>query len=135
VGESEHFQIRFSQKFEKTYSDLINLRYRGDSSSAQDFLELVESFIKLLGDSPRQKPPLGHFEPFPKKTAQQGWELWKLEFTMPHLQGSAKKGRLIYLFNSLEKEVILVWIYTHAEFKKRPDNDVLKDVLKRIMNN
>jgi hypothetical protein len=134
VGESENFRIKFSQRFEKTYSDLIDLRYKSGSSTVQDFVELVEGFIKLLGDSPRQKPPLGHFEPFPNKTAQQGWELWKLEFTMPHLQGAAKKGRLIYLFNSSDKEVVLVWIYTHAEFKKRPEDQVLKSVLKQIMN-
>jgi hypothetical protein len=133
VGESENFQIRLSQRFEKSFQDLIRSRYRGNDS-ANDFVEQVQSFIKLLEDSPRQKPPLGHLEPFPKGSSKDGWELWKLEFSMPHLKGSAKKGRLIYLFNSSIKEVELIWIYTHAEFQKRPDDKELKRIIQSIMS-
>lgn len=52
---------------------------------------------------------------------------------MPQLRGAAGQGRLIYLLNTTRKEVTLVWIYTHAEFEKRPPDKSLKRLLREIM--
>ena len=48
---------------------------------------------------------------------------------MPQLRGAAEQGRIIYLLNAALKEVVLIWIYTHAEFKKRPSNKLIKKML------
>ena len=54
---------------------------------------------------------------------------------MPQLRGAAEQGRLIYLLDITKKEVVLVWIYTHAEFEKRPPDQNLKRLLLEIMDN
>lgn len=35
----------------------------------------------------------------------------------------------MYLINSIESKIILVWIYTHEEFEGRPDDKSLKVAL------
>ena len=52
---------------------------------------------------------------------------------MPQLRGAAGQGRLIYLLEFTKKEVIIIWIYTHAEFEKRPPDKNLKRLLLEIM--
>ena len=54
---------------------------------------------------------------------------------MPSLNGAAKEGRLIYLFNPELSEVFFVWIYTHAEFSKRPPDSELKRAMQNIFKN
>ena len=54
---------------------------------------------------------------------------------MPQLRGSAEQGRLIYLLDITKQEVVLLWIYTHAEFEKRPPDQNLKRLLLEIMDN
>jgi hypothetical protein len=78
---------------------------------------------------------LGHLERFPQGCSRDGLELWKLEFKMPQLRGAAEQGRLIYLLDFRKKEVVLVWIYTHAEFEKRPPDKNLKHLFIEIMDN
>lgn len=49
---------------------------------------------------------------------------------MPKISsGAAGQGRLIYLINCIEKKVGLIWIYTHADFEKRPPDKSLKSLL------
>ncbi len=48
---------------------------------------------------------------------------------MPQLRGAAEQGRLIYLLDITKQEVVLLWIYTHAEFEKRPPEQNLKRLL------
>lgn len=130
---SEQFQIKLSNNFEKTQQKLIRDRYRKNQTGLLKFIELIEKFIKFLSVDPRPRPPLGHLEPWPQGSSRDGLELWKLEFKMPLLRGAAEQGRLIYLLDIIKQEVILVWIYTHAEFEKRPPDKNLKRLLIEIM--
>lgn len=126
---SDEFQIRLSENFEKELKKLIRSHYRKNKAGLAKFLELIERFIQDLAIKPRFQPPLGHLEPFPQGSSCSGWELWKLEFKMPQLRGAAAQGRLIYLIDTIQKEVVLIWIYTHAEFEKRPPEKNLKRLL------
>ncbi len=81
-------------------------------------------FRSLWGGFIRADP-----EPYPKGSSREGYELWKLKFKMPQLRGAAEQGRLIYLLDVRQQEVILIWIYTHAEFEKRPPERDLKRLL------
>ncbi|MFB2923275.1 hypothetical protein [Aerosakkonema funiforme] len=130
---SGEFQIKLSENFERYYQSLIRDRYRKNTAAAQEFIELIQKFILILTANPRPRPPLGHLEPWPKGANYPGWELWKLEFKMPQLRGAAGQGRLIYLLNTTAKEVLIVWIYTHAEFEKRPPDKNLKWLLQEII--
>ncbi|EGK87513.1 hypothetical protein D0A34_05970 [Microcoleus vaginatus PCC 9802] len=132
---SEQFHIKLSKNFDKTQQKLIRDRYRKNQAGLVKFVELIQKFIKFLSIDPRPRPPLGHLEPWPKGSSRDGLELWKLEFKMPQLRGAAEQGRLIYLLDITKKEVVLVWIYTHAEFEKRPPDQNLKRLLLEIMEN
>ena len=50
---------------------------------------------------------------------------------MPGFHGAARQGWLIYLVNDEERVVLLLWIYTHAEFEKRPPEKELAEMLKK----
>lgn len=130
---SEQFHIKLSNNFERTQQKLIRDRYRKNQAGLVKFVELIEKFIKFLSLDPRPRPPLGHLEPWPQGSSRDGLELWKLEFKMPQLRGAAEQGRLIYLLDITKKEVVLLWIYTHAEFEKRPPDNNLKRLLREIM--
>ena len=132
---SEQFHIKLSNNFERTQQKLIRDRYRKNQAGVVKFVELIQKFIKFLSIDPRPRPPLGHLEPWPQGSSRDGLELWKLEFKMPQLRGAAEQGRLIYLLDITKKEVVLVWIYTHAEFEKRPPDKNLKHLLLEIMDN
>lgn len=133
MNDSGEFQIVLSENFERNYQNLIRERYRKNSTAATEFAALIEQFITVLSVNPRPRPPLGHLEPWPQGSNYPGWELWKLEFKMPQLRGAAGQGRLIYLLETIKKEVIIVWIYTQAEFEKRPPDKNLKRLLIEIM--
>jgi hypothetical protein len=133
VNGSEQFHIKLSNNFERTQQKLIRDRYRKNQAGLVKFVELIEKFIKFLSLDPRLGPPLGHLEPWPQGSSRDGLELWKLEFKMPQLRGAAEQGRLIYLLDITKKEVVLLWIYTHAEFEKRPPDNNLKRLLREIM--
>jgi hypothetical protein len=135
VNESEQFHIKLSNNFDKTQQKLIRDRYRKNQAGLVKFVELIQKFIKFLSIDPRPRPPLGHLEPWPKGSSRDGLELWKLVFKMPQLRGAAEQGRLIYLLDLAKQEVVLVWIYTHAEFEKRPPDNNLKHLLLEIMDN
>lgn len=133
MNESGKFQIGLSENFERTQEKLFRERYRKNRVGLEKFIELIDKIIKVLSTDPRPRPPVGHLEPFPKGSSREGYELWKLEFNMPQLRGAAKQGRLIYLLNVTQQEVILAWIYTHAEFEKRPPERDLKRLLLELI--
>jgi len=135
VNGSEQFHIKLSNNFERTQQKLIRDRYRKNQAGLVKFVELLQKFLRILSVDPRPRPPLGHLEPWPKGSSRDGWELWKLEFKMPQLRGAAEQGRLIYLLDITKQEVVLLWIYTHAEFEKRPPDQNLKRLLLEIMDN
>lgn len=132
---SEQFHIKLSKNFDKTQQKLIRDRYRKNQAGLVKFVELIQKFIRILSIDPRPRPPLGHLEQWPKGSSREGLELWKLEFKIPQLHGASEQGRLIYLLDITKKEVVLLWIYTHAEFEKRPPDKNLKHLLLEIMDN
>jgi hypothetical protein len=134
VNESDKFQIELLTSFERTLEKLIRDRYRKNPAGKAEFDTLIEKLIDILTVDPRPRPPLGSLEPWPKGTSCEGWELWKLKFPMPKISsGAARQGRLIYLINGAEKKVGFIWIYTHAEFEKRPSDKILKDLLEEFI--
>jgi hypothetical protein len=133
VNESGEFLIELSENFEKSYQKLIRDRYRKNRTAASEFSKLIEQFINIISVNPRPRPPFGHLEPWPKGSSYTEWELWKLEFKMPQLRGAVGQGRLIYLLNSTAKKIVIVWIYTHAEFEKRPPEKNLKRLLQEVI--
>ncbi|NEO58997.1 MAG: hypothetical protein F6J98_00640 [Moorea sp. SIO4G2] len=71
-------------------------------------------------------------EPLPKKSKlPQGWTFHKLEFRFA--KGASGQIRLMYLVNTTTSVIKLVWIYTHKQFEKRPDDKDLRSVIQQIL--
>jgi hypothetical protein len=56
------------------------------------------------------------------------WTFHKLAFTTS--KGASGQIRLMYLVNESERIVKIFWIYNHEQFRKRPPDKDIKDVLK-----
>lgn len=108
---SGKFHIKRSAKFEKTQKKLVRTRYRKNKQGVEKFVKLMEKWLQILSVNPRPQSPMGDLEPWPDDTKEPGYELWKLKLKMPQLGGAAGEGRLIYLLDTKQREVVLVWIY------------------------
>ncbi|WP_202895817.1 hypothetical protein [Iningainema tapete] len=88
-------------------------------------MELVEDIIAQLRENPGSHPS-SEDEGFPKGCYQPVFKFRKIKFGMPELQGAAECGRLMYVIHEEQCIVYLLWVYTHAEFPKRPSDDDLR---------
>ncbi|WP_375496845.1 hypothetical protein [uncultured Nostoc sp.] len=61
----------------------------------------------------------------------QGWSFHKL---LKVSKGALGQIRLMYLVNTIDCVIKLVWIYSHEQFEKRPTEVELKSVLKEILD-
>jgi hypothetical protein len=80
-----------------------------------------------------QYPTNSRYEPLPRKMhLLEGWTFHKLE--MRFSQGASGQIRLMYLVNTTVCIIILVWIYSHEQFAKRPADPDLKSIIKEILD-
>lgn len=120
-----------TRNFERWLKKLFK-RYKG-SRDQQAFQVFIAQLIDGLCLDPR--PSNSAFEPIPGKLAlPKELEFRKLRFAMPNLRGASGQGRLIYLIDSVQNAIVLVWIYTHEEFEGRPDEKSLTSVLLEAVN-
>lgn len=88
----------------------------------------MTGLIRALVQEPRH--PDSRLEPIPKGVAvPDEWEFRKLVFEVPGTAGAAGEGRLVYLVSDRDGLIKLLWLYTHEEFKGRPPDKELKQVL------
>lgn len=57
-------------------------------------------------------------------------ELWKIRVDVPGLRGAISKLRILYLRYVLEERVLIISVYTHKEFEKRPPDHILAKLIK-----
>ncbi|WP_335104564.1 hypothetical protein [Nostoc sp.] len=80
-----------------------------------------------------QYPINSRNEPLPRKIElPQAWSFHKLEFKVS--KSASGQIRLMYLVNTTDCVIKLVWIYSHEQFAKRPTEVDLKSVLKEILD-
>ena len=112
-----------SQKFYRSLKKLAKVH-------GNTFVELVKQVLKNLIENPY--PRNSRQEPLPKKSKlPQGLTFHKLEFKFG--QGASGQIRLMYLVNTNTSVITLVWIYTHEQFEKRPDDKDLRSVIQQIL--
>jgi hypothetical protein len=133
LSNSESFQTRRLENFDRTYKALVKSHYRKNRQARADFEKRVAGIISLLRSDPRPPPPFGGLERWPKGSYQEGWELRKLHFGMPGLRGASGEGRLIYMVDTDGATVYLVWIYTHDEFPTRPPDKPLRQLAEEAL--
>lgn len=120
-------QIRRTENFERTLKVLLRSHYRKDRGAERDFLSLLEKKLTALvagSQLPHTRP-----EGWPASSFVEDWQLWKHYFPMPGLSGAAGEGRLIYLLHAKNNALVLLWIYTHKDFEKRPPDEALRAVI------
>ncbi len=130
---SDVYQTKPLSNFEASYKKLVKKHYRKNRQARKEFVELVEQFLGLMRSDPKPPGDIGHPEPWPRGTAQEGFELWKIHFGMPSIRGAAGEGRLVYLIDEEERVVYPLWIYTHDEFDKRPPDREMGRLLRGIL--
>ena len=127
---SQPYKIILSVKFERS-TKTLKKSYKSDRET-QDFIKAITSIVTQLLENPR--PENSRPEPIPKGIdLQNEWEFRKLFFPIPHRSGASGEGRLMYLINPSQFIVKLVWLYTHAEFKGRPADKDLKQILQNLL--
>ncbi|MEC4984700.1 MAG: hypothetical protein SAJ37_15890 [Oscillatoria sp. PMC 1068.18] len=127
------YQIKPVHKFERSYKELLKRHYKKSKKAQQLFQSKINQIVKDLSDDPFLLNSKS--EPIPGKLNKlEEWEFRKYYFKMPNLQGASGQGRLIYLVNKNERMILLVWIYTHEEFAKRPPDNILKQILQDTLD-
>lgn len=127
---SQPYKIILSAKFERS-TKTLKKSYKSDRET-QNFIKAITSIVTQLLENPR--PETSRPEPIPKGIdLQNEWEFRKLFFSIPHRSGASGEGRLMYLINPSQFIVKLVWLYTHAEFKGRPADKDLKQILQNLL--
>jgi len=121
---STPFSIEKSDNFNRSFKKLAKA-YRSD------FVECVAEVLEDLIED--QYPINSRNEPLPGKIElPQGWSFHKLELKVS--KGASGQIRLMYLVNTTDCVIKLVWIYSHEQFAKRPTEVDLKSVFKEILD-
>ncbi|MEH2317821.1 hypothetical protein [Nostoc sp.] len=121
---STPFSIEKSNHFNRSFKKLAKA-YRSD---------FVERVAEVLEDLIEDQYPINcRNEPLPGKIElPQGWSFHKLDLKVS--KGASGQIRLMYLVNTTDCLIKLVWIYSHEQFAKRPTEVDLKSVLKEILD-
>ncbi|RUM58652.1 MAG: hypothetical protein DSY53_04380 [Persephonella sp.] len=119
--------LRQTKTFKSQLEKFLKKYYKKDVKGKEKFLSLFRDFLYQLTLNPNI--PNSKLEPAPKGSLEENEELRKYYFNLPNYKGSLSQGRLIYKVNRQKKEIVLICIYTHNEFEKRPPDKDLKRFL------
>ncbi len=128
---SATFRINPSDKFKRSYKELLKRHYKGEKAK-QAFEECVAQIVRDLSNNPFLAGSFAEGLPGGLRISEE-WEFRKYYFDMPKLRGASGEGRLMYLVNRSQGVIKLVWIYTHSEFEKRPPDKTLKQLMQDLM--
>jgi mRNA-degrading endonuclease YafQ of YafQ-DinJ toxin-antitoxin module len=119
------FLLEKTDNFERSFKKLIK-SYKSKLQQ-QEFVGIVSNYLEQLIVDPypaqaRDEPLAGGIK------IPDLWTFHKLAFTTS--KGASGQIRLMYLVNESERIVKIFWIYNHEQFRKRPPDKDIKDVLK-----
>jgi mRNA-degrading endonuclease YafQ of YafQ-DinJ toxin-antitoxin module len=118
------FLLEKTDNFERSFKKLVK-SYKSKLQQ-QEFVGIVSNYLEQLIVDPypaqaRDEPLSGGIK------IPDFWTFHKLAFTTS--KGASGQIRLMYLVNESEKIVKILWIYNHEQFRKRPPDKDIKDVL------
>lgn len=105
---------------------LLKKTYKGKRDRIE-FEKQITQIVQELKYEPR--PFHAPLEPWPSKSASEGWEFRKLKFAPYRRRGGAGEGRIMYCVNASEQRVRLIYLYTHEQYSKRPPDKEIRDRL------
>ncbi|MDJ0617079.1 MAG: hypothetical protein QNJ63_10090 [Calothrix sp. MO_192.B10] len=120
---STPFLIEESDNFRRSFKKLAKVH-------GNDFVELIAEVLENLLEE--QYPINSRQEPLPSKINLPEWTFHKLELKVG--RGASGQIRLMYLVNTNDCIIKLVWIYSHEQFSKRPADKDLKSVIQEILD-
>lgn len=120
------FFLEKTDSFERTFKKLTKSKAYG-----KDFSDKIVEILKdLLHEV---YPRSSRDEPLPRGISiPNEWTLHKLEIKIG--QGASGQVRLIYLVNEGKRIIRPLWIYSHEQFKKRPPDQELKNVIMNVLD-
>ena len=109
---------------------MLKRHYKGERQK-EAFINAIGELVNRLASDPYL--PEANPEPLPRGLVIfDDWKFYKFKFRMPSLAGASGQGRLMYLVSQNQKMIKLVWIYTHAEYEKRPEEKELRVLLREL---
>lgn len=124
---STQFEIKLSEKFQRTLERIVKKCCQSKAERQKLKKYLVELWDKLATADPELKSVRC---PWIKKIPQPEYvELRKLKFKVPNRKGASGEGRILYLLDHKNLQVIMLWIYTHEEYKVQPPPKDLKEAI------
>jgi|JI8StandDraft_2_1071088.scaffolds.fasta_scaffold05798_4 hypothetical protein len=122
---SPPYKVVPSAGFQRDLRDLKK-SYKGQNERSA-FEAQVLGLLQGLTIEPR--PAESRWEPWPGQTLAGDLEFRKLVFVLHNRQGAKGQGRLMYLVDDPRRLICLVYLYTHADFVKRPPDRQIRDRL------
>lgn len=121
---STPFSIEESDNFKRSFKKLAKIH-------GASFVELIAEVLEALIED--RFPINSRREPISRKIQlPEGWTFHKLELRIA--RGASGQIRLMYLVNTTDCVIKLVWIYSHEQFAKRPADKDLKSVIQEILS-
>ncbi len=125
------FRIKPSDKFKRSYKELLKRYYKGEKSK-QGFIEFITQIVTNLSDNPYLDSSFAEGIPGSLRISE-NWELRIVLFLHAFLTWRFRACWLMYLVNRNQNVIELVWIYTHSEFEKRPPHKNLKQLIQKLI--
>lgn len=121
-GGCSHYSINETEKFLRSFKTLAKKHKRNNA-----FIPCVTAEIDKLRTNPKiaQEPlPAKLFRIMPPDLG-----FFKSRFSVSN--GTSGQIRLMYLVDDIHCNVILLWIYSHEDFAKRPPDKDLTTLIKQ----
>jgi hypothetical protein len=119
------YQTEATDKFQRQYKALKKSYKSG--REGDDLVSAITGLVDTLAVDPECNGT--YLEPWPARSAKEGWEFRKYYFKVPHRQGASGEGRLMYFVNEDQKLIILALLYTHDQYEGRPPNSEINAII------
>jgi plasmid stabilization system protein ParE len=126
---SDGYRLKLSPRWTRSLKAFLKAHFRKKPDAAEAFNKTIERLVAAICRDPTLGGH-GELEPWPHKSFVQGWNFRKVRFPLDALDGAARAVRLMYLEHPVDRMVVLVWLYSHAEFETRPSPTELAQALR-----
>jgi hypothetical protein len=125
ISSVEPAKLVFTDFFLRSRSKYTKAHFKKNPQAHERFELLLETILIRLTSEPTLQG-FAFTEPLPKNFVLESGRFMKLYFDCRDLQNAAKAVRIMYIWDIDHNEVVLLWLYSHAEYPKRPpDRDII----------
>jgi hypothetical protein len=128
VNSPAPYRLDLTPNFTTWVARLKKTHYKKRLGEQEKFDAVLASFYEQFEKAPHQVPSAWK-EGWPNKSHDPRFTFYKVDFKMPGLSGGSGQGRIMWLVCDETTTVHVIWVYTHDEFVKRPDDKDLRKVL------